>query len=60
MKVTQEQYNRFLDTMSEDDWKRIRGHMEEKMPEVKEWKEEIFRAYSRRVVESGFRGGRLN
>ena len=60
MKITQEQYNRFLENMSDDDWKLIRGKMEEKMPEITEWKEEIFRAYSRRVVTSGFRKGSLN
>ena len=60
MKMTHEQYKKFVETMTEEDWKRIRVKMEEKMPEVKKWNEDIFRAYSIRVVTSGFRKGSLN
>jgi hypothetical protein len=60
MKYTKEQYNQFLATMSEEDWKMIRVKMEEKIPEIKKWNEEVFRTYSERVVTSEFRKEGLN
>jgi len=60
IKLTQEVYNRFLESMTEEDWKNIRVKMEEKMPEIISWEEELFRTYASSIVRSGFRKGGLN
>tara|TARA_R110000787_G_scaffold207701_1_gene317771 strand:+ start:6 stop:188 length:183 start_codon:yes stop_codon:yes gene_type:complete len=60
MKYTKEQYKLFIETMNDDDWKRIRVNMEKKIPKIKKWDEELFRAYSTRVVTSEFRKEGLN
>ena len=59
-KYTKEQYTQFVKTMSDENWKLIRTKMEERMPEVKKWDEDLFRSYSLRVVTAGFRKEGLN
>lgn len=59
-KITQKQYNKLLETMTDADWKDIRKKMEEKLPETKYWSEDMFRQYSSAVVKSGFRKEGLN
>ena len=59
-KYTKKQYEEFVKTMSDENWKLIRTKMEERMPEVKKWDEDLFRSYSLRVVTAGFRKEGLN
>ena len=59
-KYTKEQYTQFVKTMSDENWKLIRTKMEERMPEVKKWDEDLFRSYSLRVVTAGSRKEDLN
>ena len=59
-KITQKQYNKLLETMTDADWKDIRKKMEKKLPETKYWSEDMFRQYSSAVVKSGFRKEGLN
>ena len=54
------QYNDLLKRLTDDDWKDIRKKMEEKLPETKNWPEDMFRQYSSAVVRSGFRKEGLN
>ena len=58
--ITQKQYNRLLETMNDADWKDIRKKMEEKLPETKNWPDDLFRKYCSAVVRSGFRKEGLN
>jgi hypothetical protein len=58
--ITQKQYNRLLETMNDADWKDIRKKMEEKLPETKNWPDQLFRSYCAAVVRSGFRKEGLN
>ena len=58
--ITQKQYNELLEKLTDADWKDIRKMVEEKLPEVKNWPDIIFRQYSSAVVRSGFRKGGLN
>ena len=53
-------YNECLDSLKEQDWKRIRMAMEERLPEIKNWKEDLFRNYCSAVVRSGFKKEKLN
>jgi hypothetical protein len=53
-------YNDCLDSLKEQDWKRIRFAMEERMPEIKDWKEDVFRDYCSAIVRSGFKKEKLN
>jgi hypothetical protein len=59
-KITQKQYNDLLENLTNDDWNDIRKMVEEKLPEVKNWPDIIFRQYSSAVVRSGFRKEGLN
>jgi len=58
--ITQKQYNELLEKLTDADWKDIRKMVEEKLPEVKNWPDIIFRQYSSAVVRSGFRKEGLN
>jgi hypothetical protein len=58
--ITQKQYNRLLETMNDADWKDIRRRMGEKLPETKNWPDQLFRNYCAAVVRSGFRKEGLN
>ena len=58
--ITQKQYNRLLETMNDADWKDIRKRMEERLPETKNWPDDLFRNYCSAVVRSGFRKEGLN
>ena len=60
MIITQKMYNECLDSLKEQDWKRIRMAMEERLPEIKNWKEDLFRNYCSAVVRSGFKKEKLN
>jgi hypothetical protein len=60
MIITQKMYNDCLDSLKEQDWKRIRFAMEERMPEIKDWKEDVFRDYCSAIVRSGFKKEKLN
>ena len=46
--------------MNDADWKDIRKKMEEKLPETKNWPDDLFRNYCSAVVRSGFRKEGLN
>jgi hypothetical protein len=58
--ITQKQYNELLEKLTDADWKDIRKMVEEKLPQVKNWPDIIFRQYSSAVVRSGFRKEGLN
>jgi|AntAceMinimDraft_13_1070369.scaffolds.fasta_scaffold106296_1 hypothetical protein len=58
--LTKEQYISLLSTMKDEDWKIIRERMEEKIPGIKGWNETVFRAYSERIVNAGFKNESLN
>jgi|GEM_PF-2379458 len=59
-KYTKKQYEEFVKTMSDENWKLIRTKMEERIPSIKKWDEDLFRSYSLRVVTSGSRKEDLN
>ena len=60
MIITQKMYNDYLESMKDDDWKRIRASIEERYPETITWPEKMFRMYCSAVVRSGFRKEGLN
>ena len=60
MIITQKMYNDYLDSMKEQDWKRVRFAMEERLPEIKTWPEKVFRMYCTAIVRSGFKKEKLN
>jgi len=60
MIITQKMYDDYLDSMKDDDWKKIRAQIEERYPETITWPEKMFRMYCSAVVRSGFRKEGLN
>ena len=60
MKEKHKAYNKMIDSFEEQDWINIRKKLEEVLPEVKLWSDDLFKDYTTSVVRSGFSRKGLN